>query len=70
MSEVAETHSGLRTSVEAARYLRTSQSTLSRLVTSGRLPVIKLGRRTYRYRIEDLQALIGSAATAGEPCKN
>lgn len=54
------------TFAEVRRLLKISQSTLNRLVKSGRLPVVYLGPRTPRVRKEDLEALLRQPHDAGE----
>ena len=43
---------------EVAEQLQVHQRTVSRLVQSGRLPVVKLGRNTPRIPLEALEAFL------------
>ena len=52
-------HFSLLTTQQAAEYLNVSEAFLNRdRVESARIPFIRIGSRTIRYRMEDLEAYI------------
>jgi len=52
---------------EVASVLRISNMTVYRLISSGQLPAVRVGR-SYRLRVEDVDAYLGARFTeAGQP---
>jgi excisionase family DNA binding protein len=51
---------------EVAAELKTSASTVKRLLSLGQLPCLRIGPRTIRVRREDLDAFVGAVAQGGK----
>lgn len=51
-------HSELRTTAKAAQYIGVSEQTLRNWATAGRVPYIRLPSGQFRFRIEDLDAMV------------
>ena len=56
----------LLTVEESAKLLRVSPTTIWRLVQSGQLPAIRVGRKALRIRKSDLQAMVRPATEESE----
>jgi excisionase family DNA binding protein len=52
---------------DVCRQLQISRSGVYRLIWSGKLPAVKLGQRTLRFKPEDVRALLETSTATSEP---